>query len=142
MIGMTARLEGNLTKNPEGRVVTVDGEKRQLVELRVFCDVNRQVDGEWVQDEERSTGVDVTIWPPGLGEVVLKTLKKGARVIVEGELRLNEYVDAEGTHHAGLRCSATSVSLLPYRVEAITFAPRKDRPESEGGHASRDRASV
>jgi single-stranded DNA-binding protein len=91
-----ATVEGNLTKNPEGRFVMVEGESRPIVELRVFSDVRRRVGDEWVQDDEKSKAVDVTVWSEALGEQLLKLLRKGTRVLVEGELHLNEYTDGEG----------------------------------------------
>lgn len=126
-MGIVAEVQGNLTKNPECRMVMVAGERKQLVEIRVFADVNRQVNDEWIQDDERSAGVDVTIWSESLGTAVLKHFKTGARVLVKGDLHLNEYTDAEGKHHAGLRLTAESVALLPYRLEAVTFTPKRDR---------------
>ncbi len=133
-MGIFAIVEGNLTKNPEGRQVIVSGEPRSIVELRVFADVNRKVGDRWEQDDERSKGVDVTIWSEALGKAVLQHFRKGARVKVEGDLHLNEYDDADGVHHAGLRLTAESVALLPYRIESLVFAAsRRDRESSEGG---------
>lgn len=126
-MGIKARVEGNLTKNPEGKTVIVSGEQRSIVEIRVFADVSRHVGDRWEQDDEKSCGVDVTIWGERLGEAVLAHFRAGARVVVEGDLHLNEYTDKDGVHHAGLRMSADSVALLPWRVEAIKFAPRRDR---------------
>jgi single-stranded DNA-binding protein len=126
-MGIKARVEGNLTKNPEGRVVIVDGEQRSIVEIRVFADVRRKAGDAWVQDDEKSTGVDVTIWGEKLGEQVLLHFRKGARVVVDGDLHLNEYDDAEGNHHAGLRLAAESVALLPWRIEKVVFAPKRER---------------
>lgn len=126
-MGIKARVEGNLTKNPEGRTVVVAGEPRAIVEIRVFADVRRQSSDGWVQDDEKSCGVDVTIWNERLGEQVLEHFRRGARVVVEGDLHLNEYTDGEGQHHAGLRMTGDSVSLLPWRVESITFAPKRER---------------
>jgi hypothetical protein len=42
-------------------------------------------------------------------------------------MHLNEYTDGDGVHHAGLRMTGDSVSLLPWRVEKITFAPKRER---------------
>lgn len=61
-----ATVEGNLTKNPEGRFVMVEGESRPIVEMRVFSDVRRRVGDEWVQDDEKSKAVDVTVWSEAL----------------------------------------------------------------------------
>ncbi len=126
-MGIRAQVEGNLTKNPEGRTVVVQGEPRPIVELRVFSDVRRRVGDEWEQDDEKSTAVDVTVWNEALGEQLLKLLRKGTRVLVEGDLHLNEYTDSEGAHHAGLRLSAERVTLLPWRIDQITFTPKRER---------------
>lgn len=126
-MGIKATTVGNLTKNPEGRKVVVNGEPRQIVEISVFADVQRQSDEGWAQDDEKSCVVDATIWGEGLGDLVLKHFRKGARVVVEGPLHLNEYTDSEGAHHARMRQTAELVALLPWRVEGITFAPRRER---------------
>mgnify|MGYP000990047815 CR=1 FL=1 len=126
-MGIRAQVEGNLTKNPEGRTVVVQGEPRPIVELRVFSDVRRRVGDEWEQDDEKSTAVDVTVWNEALGEQLLKLLRRGTRVLVEGDLHLNEYTDSEGAHHAGLRLSAERVTLLPWRIDQITFTPKRER---------------
>lgn len=132
-MGIWAIVEGNLTKNPEGRQVIAAGEPRNIVELRVFADVNRKIGDRWEQDEERSKAVDVTIWAEALGKAVLQHFRKGARVKVEGELFLNEYTDGDGVHHAGMRLTADSVALLPYRIESLTFAPSRREREGDAG---------
>ncbi|MCW5631914.1 MAG: single-stranded DNA-binding protein [Rubrivivax sp.] len=133
-MAIRAELEGNLTKNPEGKIVTIDGEQRPIVELRVFSDVGRKVGDRWEQDDERSSAVDVTIWSKSLGDAVLKHFRKGNRVLVTGGLHLNEYTDAQGAHHAGLRLGAESVALIPYRIESVAFAPSKR--EADAAEAS------
>jgi single-strand DNA-binding protein len=130
-MAIKALVEGNLTKNPEGRTVLVNNEPRAIVELRVFSDVRRRVGDEWEQDEEKSKAVDVTVWQESLGEALLKTLRKGTRVLVEGDLHLNEYTDGEGVHHAGLRMAAERVSILPWRIDQISYAAKRGERESE-----------
>ncbi|CAD5366564.1 Single-stranded DNA-binding protein [Rubrivivax sp. A210] len=129
-MGIWAKVTGNLTKNPEGRTVVANGEPRALVELRVFADVNRKVGDRWEQDDERSTAVDVTIWSESLGAVVLQHFRKGARVVVEGEMHLNEYEDSDNVHHAGLRLTAESVALVPYRIDSLVFTPSRREREA------------
>lgn len=126
-MAIRSEVEGNLVKNPEGKVVVVDGEQRTLVEMRVFSDVNRRTDDGWEQDEQRSGTVDVTIWNAKLGAEVLKYFRKGARVLVIGEMHLHEYVDPDGERHAMLRMSAETVGLQPYRIESLEFRPAKSR---------------
>lgn len=132
-MAIRAELEGNLTMNPQGKVVSIAGENRTLVEMRVFSDVNRRTDDGWVQDEERSGAVDVTIWNEKLGQEIIKHFRKGARVIVTGQMYLHEYVDTDGERHAMLRLAADTVGLQPYRIEALQFrAARSRETEPEG----------
>ena len=55
-MGIRAQVEGNLTKNPEGRTVVVQGEPRSIVELRVFSDVRRRVGDERARQLVRPCG--------------------------------------------------------------------------------------
>ncbi|MFT3819797.1 MAG: single-stranded DNA-binding protein [Rubrivivax sp.] len=131
-MAIRAELEGNLTKNPEGKYVQVGGENRMIVEMRVFSDVNRRTDDGWEQDDDRSGGVDVTIWNEKLAKEVLAHFKKGARVLVLDQLHLHNYEDEDGVQHAFLRMAAETVGLQPYRIEGLTFRPSKSREETAG----------
>lgn len=129
-MAIKADVEGNLTKNPEARTVTVEGQPRQIVEIRVFSDVNRLVGDRYEQDEDKSGGVDVTIWRESLGEAVLAHFRKGARVLVTGDLHLHRYKDREsGEPRAALRMAADNVALVPFRIERITFAAKRGAPD-------------
>ena len=138
-----ADLEGNLTKDPEGRTVKVDGEPRKIVEIRVFSDVNRLVGDRYEQDADKSGGVDVTIWREGLGDAVLAHFRKGARVWVTGDLHLHRYKDREsGEPRAALRMTADNVALLPYRMRphclrAQAQCSRRFRPGRSSGEPDR-----
>lgn len=130
-MGIWARVEGNLTNNPESKFVVSDGENRQIVELCVFQDVSKLVNDEWVQDDDKSGPVYVTVWKEKLGEGVLEHFKTGARVVVEGDMHMHRYTDKEGVQQASLRVgSADSVALLPYRIAQIKFAPKRQREET------------
>lgn len=121
-----AIVEGNLAKNPERKTVKVDGEDRELVNLLVFSDVGRKVDGQWVQNEDKSGLLEATIWTEKLGEVVFTHLRKGARVQVQGDLHLQRYVDSAGKPEAILRMNADDVTLKLFRIESIAFkAPQR-----------------
>lgn len=129
-----AIVEGNLAKTPEKKTVNVKGEQQTLVELLVFSDVGRRVNEEWVQDEDKSGLVEVTIWQEKLGEAVFKHLKKGARVKLEGDLHLQRYKDRNGDADSILRMSADSVTLALYRIESIAFkASRRSQQAAEAG---------
>ena len=130
-MGITARVEGNLTKNPTGRTVLVENVPTAIVEMRVFADVRRRVGDQWQQDDERSSAVDVTIWYEFLGKNVMDHLRTGSRVVVEGDLHLHEYDDKDGKHHASMRMTATSASLMLHRVEEVRFAARRTETSAE-----------
>jgi single-stranded DNA-binding protein len=130
-MGIWARVEGNLTNNPESKFVMVDGDNRPIVEICVFQDVSKMVNDDWVQDEEKSGPVYITIWKEKLGQGVLEHFKTGARVVAEGDLHMHRYTDKEGVQQASLRMSSVdSVALLPYRIDQIKFAPKRQREET------------
>lgn len=124
-MAIRAEVEGNLTRNPTSRVVSVSGESRRIVEIRVFADAHRRDGDRWRQDEERSCAVDVTIWSEALGEAVMSHYRKGMRVLVTGDLHLHEYSDGSGGHHAGLRMVAEKTAIVPFRLDEVTPSPRR-----------------
>lgn len=123
---------GNLTNDPVKKKVRVAGEPRDIVEFRVFSDVYKTVNDELVQDDDKCTGVDVTIWLERLGDQVHKLLRKGARVRVSGDMILNRYEDQEsGQARAGLRMTADSCDLVLTRIESIQFKASRSQREPE-----------
>ena len=136
-MAIQATLEGNLTRNPEGKCIVIDGVPRDLVEMRVFSDVNRRnADGGWVQDDERSGAVDVTIWAEKLGAEVLRLFRKGKGWIGSSGAypQFHPHATCQRGMRPGLqiRCVletnrklAMTLSVLP-RVDAREFriAPR------------------
>lgn len=135
-MSMITKLTGNLTGDPETRTVTVRGEQRKIVEFRVFSDVYREdAQGNLVQDDEKCTGVDVTVWQERLGSRVAQLLRRGCRVSVEGEMILRRYKDRETQEpRANLQMSAETVHLVLSRIDEIKFtASRNQREEAEAG---------
>lgn len=132
-MSIEARIRGNLTKDPEFKYVTVSGEQRRVVELRVFSDEYRRgPDDQLYQDDERSCGVDVSIWQERLGDQILGLLKKGCRVEAFGSMYLHRYKDRDtGEPRAGLQMAAESLTLVLTRVESIQFAARRERPSED-----------
>jgi single-stranded DNA-binding protein len=126
-MSMFATLTGNLTKDPESKEIRDGKELFSIVELRVFSDVYRRMsDDRLEQVDEKSEGVDVTIWNERLGQAVMAHFRRGARVQVIGNLHLNRYKDREsGESRAALRMAAESVTLVPYRVDRIDFSPKR-----------------
>jgi single-strand DNA-binding protein len=132
-MSMQVKLTGNLTRDPESKEVRDGKDLFSIVELRVFSDVYRKMaDGRLEQVDEKSEGVDVTIWNERLGEAVMAHFRKGARVVVFGDLYLNRYKDREsGEARAGLRMTAESIGLVPYRVDRIDFSPKRGPRDAE-----------
>lgn len=64
--------------------------------LRIWSDVYKKDEtDEFSQDEEKSMPVNVTIWSERLGGEVMRLLGKGMRVIAQGELSIQTWVDKE-----------------------------------------------
>ena len=132
-MSIQAVVRGNLTKDPEAREVKVDGQPRRLVEIRVFSDEYRQQGDDLVQDDEKCSAVDVTIWNERLGDQVMNLLKKGVRVEVSGNMHLHRYKDRETQEpRAQLRVTADTITLaLSSRIEHISFAPSRRERDAE-----------
>lgn len=126
-----ATVRGNLTKDPEQRTVLVDGEQRTLVDCRVFSDEYKRAGDDLVQDDDRCTGVDVTIWSEHLGQQAMKLLRKGMRVEVRGDMSLHRYKDREtGEPRSGLQMNANSLTLALNRVEGVEMQGRREVAEA------------
>jgi single-stranded DNA-binding protein len=135
---MAAKVEitGNLLQNPEQRKVQVRGEDRLITEIRVFADFYKREggpDGELVQDNEKSQPYRVTIWHERLGENIMKLLRKGNRVRVEGDLTASIF---NSNDHGPLIDStvavndSTGVTLVLTRIEEIRFTPKREMADS------------
>lgn len=132
-MGIYAEVVGNLTQDPASKTMKVKGEDRTLVEIRVFADYYvKGADGKLEQDDDRSTGVNVTIWHERLGAAIVEHLRKGARVSVAGDMSLETWHDREtGEKRAGLRMDAESVTLVLTRIDRIDFRARRSQAEAE-----------
>lgn len=124
-MGMFTEVKGNLLQNPEQRTVKVKGEDRRITELRVFADYYRpDGGGELVQDDEKSIAVEVTIWNEKLGAAVMDHFRKGARVVVSGDMHVQKYVKDEEDRFS-LRIDGETVALIPYRIEEVKFKAKR-----------------
>lgn len=124
-MGMSTEVKGNLLQNPEQRVVKVKGEDRRITELRVFADYYRNGENnELVQDDDKSIAVEVTIWNEKLGAGVMDHFRTGARVVVSGDMHVQQYVKDERDRFS-LKLDAETVALIPYRIDEIRFKPKR-----------------
>ena len=127
---------GNLLQNPEQRTVTVRGQDRRITEIRVWSDVYKkdpQDETKLIQDESKSFAYNVTIWNERLAEEVMKHLRKGARVTVQGEQTVQQWEDNETKEKRfALHVDADSVDLRLNRIEEIKFRQRRTETADVG----------
>jgi single-strand DNA-binding protein len=117
--------KGNVGSAPTLKTVAVRGEDRQVAEIRVFFDeYSRGEDGEF----EQTGGIwlAVSVWGRR-AEQVARLLRKGARVMVQGELRTFEYTpDGTDVKVPGFQVVADDVLLTLARVESVVFAAKRE----------------
>ena len=113
-------LIGNLTRDPDMRT-TPNG--TAICELGLA--VNRRWKDQAGRDQEETTFVDVTAWNK-TAENCAQYLQKGAPVLVEGRLHLEQWEDRNG---GGKR------SKLSVVAETVQFlANRSDAQQQPGGY--------
>ncbi|MBH02908.1 single-stranded DNA-binding protein [Salinisphaera japonica] len=128
----TAR--GNLAAAPELKTVTVNGEDRQVAEMRLYCD--RAVpDGDGGFKDKGGFWLNVSRWGIA-GTHAARVLDKGDRIKVEGTLVQNSW-EKDGDKFSRLELTADDVTLDLSRVESIARKPR-NRPtngtDDSAGH--------
>ncbi|MGB2578184.1 single-strand DNA-binding protein [Elusimicrobium simillimum] len=109
------------TKIPEINIVMLSGRltkdaniaytQKGAAVCRFDIAVNRRyMDASQVWQDE-VTFVPVTLWGPA-AERAKDRLVKGAPVLIEGRLVLNEYTDAQGKNHKRLQVNCKRVQIL------------------------------
>lgn len=102
---------GNVGRDPEMRY-TPSG-----VPVTSFSvAVNRKWTNQNGESQDKTTWFRVTCWRKQ-AEVAAQYLKKGQKVLVEGEVEASAYTDREGTARASLELSATNFRFLSSREE-------------------------
>jgi len=102
-------LSGNIVRNPEIRQI---GKKKTAV-TNITIANNRNFqdkDGKW---QKETTYVDAEVWG-SQAEKLSEYGKKGTPVIVEGNLKLNQWEDKDGKSHSKLLIRANRVHILNY----------------------------
>jgi single-strand DNA-binding protein len=82
--------------------------------LSVATERNIKRDGKW---ESKTVWVRVTVWGKR-GETVDRYLNKGSKLLVEGELDLNQWEDRDGNKRNNMIVIASNVVFLDYRGES------------------------
>ena len=88
------------------------GQKRVISARK--CRVCHSASGE---PQEKTTWFRVTCWRK-LAETAGQYVKKGMRILVEGEVEAQAYVDRDGTARGTLELTATTFKFLSSRAEA------------------------
>ncbi|MBN1912171.1 MAG: single-stranded DNA-binding protein [Pirellulales bacterium] len=99
-------LVGNVTRDPELRYIPSG---TAVIDLGMAVnDRRKNASGEWV---EETTFVDVTLWGR-TAEVAGEYLSKGAPVLIEGRLKLDQWENKEGQKQSKLRVVGEKMQLL------------------------------
>ena len=93
---------GNLTRDPESRIVKINGEDRTVCTFTVAANRPGRDDAVFVR---------VSVWGR-TGENCQKYLAKGRKVAVEGPVIANAYSAQDGTPMASLEVTAHDVEFL------------------------------
>ena len=116
--------DGNLADAPKLTTIEVDGEERTVANMRIH--INRQrknADGQY--EDRGGFWLNASCWNQKAREAA-RLLQKGALVKVEGELEQQKWLDEEGNERVGLVLNIREWSLLPYRIDNVTYKSRSD----------------
>ncbi len=117
----TAR--GNLAAAPELKTVTVNGENRQVAEMRMYCD--RPIpDGDGGFKDKGGFWLNVSRWGNAAAHAA-RVLDKGFRIKAEGTLVQNNW-EKDGEKFSRLELTADDITLDLSRVESVTQRSRQD----------------
>ncbi len=103
---------GHLGKDPEMRYTPtgVPVTSFSVATSRRWSDQNGQ-------QQEKTTWFRVTCWRKN-AELAAQYLKKGSRVLVEGDIDASAYTDREGNPRASLELTATNIRFMSSREES------------------------
>ncbi|MDX5298270.1 MAG: single-stranded DNA-binding protein [Gammaproteobacteria bacterium] len=114
---------GNLGTHPVIRHVTLDGAFRAVLNLRVYFDrPRRRLDGTY--EDHGGFWMTVSVWDER-AEQAARLLRKGARVYVEGALRLHAWEES-GEARSELRLESDYLALDMGRLQQVGFRERDD----------------
>ena len=128
---------GNLGAKPEKKIVQVEGEDKPLVTMRV-CFNRRRSDGNGGFVDLEPLWRDVTIWKAGLGDRVIKHLKKGSRIFVRGSEIANSYEGNDGSQVTSCTVVADYVALDLLGIESVAFKTSSDANDAEAAEDEQD----
>ncbi|RSD28571.1 single-stranded DNA-binding protein [Vibrio pectenicida] len=117
--------DGNVGQVPELRWQPAnersEGQPRPLLKLTVKYDrLVKSNHPDRLYDDKGGFWVNVDYWKNNADDVA-KLLKKGMRIRVEGELRIDTWEDKNnpGQMQSGMALTAETITIVPSRIESI-----------------------
>ena len=119
---------GNLTRDPDVRVVTVNGKKTSVVNFTVA--VSRHFKKASGEKDKDVTFVSCEAWDTG-AETIGKYLSKGSPILVEGSLKTESW-EQEGQKRSRLKVRVLTFEILNRRPpQNETTKDKEPEPEKE-----------
>ena len=97
-------LSGNMTADPILNTRNIGGVETKVVNFTVAVN-------EGSGEQRKTTYVRVHAWR-GLAETIAKYTAKGSKVLVTGPVRINSYVDKNGSFQCNLELRADEIEFL------------------------------
>lgn len=105
-------------------------EGKPIVNLRLACS-DQWKDRETGERKERTEWIQVTIFSEGLCKIAEAYLKKGSKILVQGQWKTRKWVDQSGNDRYSTECV-----LQGYDAKLIMLdgpGDREEKPDSSGG---------
>lgn len=124
--------EGNLGSIPNlKRVPSAQSGDIPVLEFSMRVNVDRRNKQSGEYEDALGFWADVSYWGKS-AEAMAPLLQKGARVVVVGELGVDEWLsnqpDTQGQERKTMKINADHVGILPWGVEQVTYRQRKQTP--------------
>ena len=120
---------GNLGADPA--LTSVGEDKRQVADLRIYFDkpVKNQDTSEY--EDKGGFWLNVSAWD-NLAEDVMRVLKKGMRINVQGTLKHNVWIDKEsGVEKSKFVLYADDITLTLFSIESVVRRQKQTRNSHE-----------
>lgn len=113
---------GRLTRDPETRIY---GDNKTLASFSLAVDRRFKRDGEDTADFFNCTAFGKT------AEVIERYMKKGTKVLIEGEMQNNNY-EKDGVKHYGMRVLVNNIEFAESKKAAEGSAVSAPKTDSDG----------
>ena len=117
-------LVGNLTRDPEVRYIPSG---TAVCDLGLAINDRKKVGEKW---EEETLFVDVTCWGR-TAEVCGEYLKKGAQILINGKLKMDNWEDKDGNKRSKIKVVCSEMRMMGSKADNAKTAVRADVGSSE-----------